>query len=137
MKTKPRIFITASFEGGKNREEIEKLCELVRSAGFEDFCFIRDIEHYQKIFNNPVELMKRAKEEIEKSDYLLIDMTEKSTGRAIEVGIAYALGKKVVVIMKRGTQIKDTTRGISRAVIEYNTIDEIVDPLSQLVLEKL
>lgn len=137
MKTKPRIFITASFEGGKNREEIEKLCELVRSAGFEDFCFIRDIEHYQKIFDNPAELMKGAKEEIEKSEYLLIDMTDKPTGRTIEAGIAYALGKKVVVIMKRGTQIKDTTRGISRAVIEYNRIDEIVDPLSQLVLEKL
>jgi len=137
MKTKPRIFITTSFEEGGNREEIEKLCELVRSAGFEDFCFIRDIEHYQKIFDNPAELMKGAKEEIEKSEYLLIDMTDKPTGRTIEAGIAYALGKKVVVIMKRGTQIKDTTRGISRAVIEYNRIDEIVDPLSQLVLEKL
>ncbi|KKU03981.1 MAG: hypothetical protein UX03_C0006G0011 [Candidatus Woesebacteria bacterium GW2011_GWE1_45_18] len=136
MKMKPRIFITASFEEDGNREEVEKLCNLVKSAGFEDFCFIRDVEHYQKIFNNPVELMKRAKEEIEKSDYLLIDMTDKPTGRAIEAGMAYALGKKVVVIMKRGTRVKDTTRGISTTIIEYDKVDEIVGPLSQMILEK-
>ena len=136
-KSKARIFITASFKGTKNKQEIEYLCKLVKSAGFKDFCFIRDIEHYQKIFNNPFELMNRAKEEIQKSDYLLIDMTDKPTGRAIEAGMAYSLGKKVVVIMKRGTQIKDTTRGISTAVIEYDKIDDIVDPLAQIILGKL
>lgn len=137
MKMKPRIFITASFQEGKNKQEIEYLCRLVKSAGFEDFCFIRDIENYQHVFEDPNTLMKRAKEEIEKSEYFLIDMTDKPTGRAIEAGIAYALGKKVVVIMKRGTKIKDTTRGISTTVIEYDKIDEIVDPLAQIILEKL
>lgn len=137
LKMKPRIFITASFQGGKNKTEIGNLCSLVKSAGFEDFCFIRDIEKYQKMFSGPTELMVRAKEEIEKSDYLLIDMTDKPTGRAIEAGIAYALGKKVIVIMKRGTQIKDTTRGISIAVIEYDKIDDIIGPLSQVILGKL
>lgn len=128
-----RIFITASFQEGKNKAEIEKLCSFVKSAGFDDFCFIRDIEHYQKMFSDPTELMRKAKEEIEKSNYLLIDMTDKPTGRAIEAGMAYALGKKVVVIMKRGTQIKDTTRGISTAIIEYDKIEEVVDSLSQLI----
>ncbi len=137
IEMKPRIFITVSFEEGKNKEGVEHLCRLVKSAGFEDFCFVRDIEHYQNLFNNPIELMERAKEEIEKSEYLLIDMTDKPTGRAIEAGMAYALDKKVVVIMKRGTQIKDTTRGISTAVIEYDKIDEIIGPLSQVISEKL
>lgn len=129
----PRIFITASFQAGNNQVEIEKLCSLIKSAGFEDFCFIRDVEHYQKIFDNPIDLMKRAKEEIKKSDYLLIDMTDKPTGRAIEAGMAYALGKKIIVIMKRGTQIKDTTKGISIAIIEYDKINDIVTPLSKII----
>lgn len=133
----PRIFITASFQKSENKNEIENLCSLVKSAGFEDFCFIRDVEHYQKSFSNPVELMKRSKEEIKKSEFLLIDMTDKPTGRAIEAGMAYALGKKVVVIMKRGTKIKDTTRGISAAVIEYDRIEEIVGPLCQLISGEL
>jgi nucleoside 2-deoxyribosyltransferase len=129
-----RIFITASFQEGKNKAEIEHLCSLVRSAGFEDFCFIRDVENYQKMFSDPAALMIRAKEEIEKSDYLLIDITDKPTGRAIEAGIAYALGKKVVVIVKRGTQIKDTARGVSVAIIEYDKIEEIINPLSRVLV---
>lgn len=122
-----RIFITSSF--GDSKEEIERLCSIVKSAGFEDFSFIRDIENYQKIFNDPKELMSRAREEIEKSDALLIDMTDKPTGRAIEAGMAYALGKKIIVIMKKDTKIKDTTRGIADVVIEY---DEVEDISSQL-----
>jgi len=102
---------------------------LVKSAGFEDFCFIRDVEKYQKIFDSPEELMQRSKEEIEKSDALLIDMTQKPTGRALEAGIAYVLGKKIIVIMKRGTKIKDTVRGIADMVIEYDELNDIIAEL--------
>lgn len=128
-----RMFITSSFKGGENRSEIEHLCSLVKQSGFEDFCFIRDVENYQHIFNDPKELMKRALEEIKLSDWLLIDMTDKPTGRAIEAGIAFTLNKKIVVIMKKGTNIKETIRGISQAVIEYDSIDEIVSGLRKLI----
>lgn len=122
-----RIFITASF--GDNKENIEKLCSVVRTAGFEDFCFVRDIEHYEKIFEDPKELMQRAREEIQKSDVLLIDVTDKPTGRAVEAGMAYSLGKSIIVIMKRGTVIKDTIRGIADMLIEYDEIRDIIPEL--------
>lgn len=126
-----RVFITSSF--GDSKEEIEKLCSIVKSAGFEDFDFIRDIENYQKIFDNPRDLMKRSEDEIKKSDALLIDMTDKPTGRAIEAGMAYSLGKKIIVIMKRGIQIKDTTKGIADVVIEYDMIEDISDGLKDFL----
>lgn len=122
-----RIFITASF--GDSQKNIENLCSIVKAAGLEDFCFIRDVENYKKIFDDEKELMRKAKEEIQKSDALLIDMTEKPTGRAIEAGMAYALGKKIIVIMKRGTQIKDTARGIADTIIEYDEIGDIKEGL--------
>ena len=34
--------------------------------------------------------------------------------------------------MKKGTKIKDTTRGISDAVIEYYEIKDIINPLISL-----
>lgn len=128
-----KIFITASFKEGKNKEEIEHLCSLIRQSGFRDFCFIRDIENYEKVFDDPKQLMNKAKKEIEKCDALLIDMTHKPTGRAIEAGIAFAQNKKIIVIMKKGTLIKDTTRGISDAIIEYDNIQEIINPLESLL----
>ncbi len=123
-----KAFITASFKEGENEKEIEYLCSLVRESGFRDFCFVRDIENY----HDPKKLMNRAKREIEECDILLIDMTDKPTGRAIEAGIAFAQNKKIISIMKKGTKIKDATRGISDAIIEYEDIKDIVKPLSLL-----
>lgn len=129
-----RLFITASF--GDSKENIEKLCSAVKTAGFEDFCFIRDIENYQKVFDDPKELMQKAREEIKKSDALLIDMTDKPTGRAIEAGIAYALGKRIIVIMKNGTKIKDTVRGIADEIIEYQDIEDISSTLKKAAWDR-
>ncbi len=133
MSPKPRLFITATFQGSQNKEQIEHLCALARRAGFNDFCFIRDIEKYQNIYADPAELMHKALQEIERSDYLLIDLTDKPTGRAFETGMAFALGKKVIVIARKGTRLKDTTRGIAFAIIEYDVLDEILGPLSQVI----
>lgn len=127
------MFITASFEHGKNKDEIEELCLLVKGSGFEDFCFIRDVENYGKVFDKPHDLMKRTAEEIEKSDYLLLDMTDKPTGRAVEAGMAYAMGKKVILIAREGTEIKDSVRGIAEAIIEYKEINDIVPKLRNLI----
>jgi hypothetical protein len=49
------MFITVSFQGNDNKKEIDQLCSLVKEAGFDDFCFIRDIENYQHVFDNPKE----------------------------------------------------------------------------------
>ncbi len=59
-------------------------------------------------------------------------MTNKPIGRAIEAGIAFAYDKKIITIMKKGIKIKDTTKGISDMVIEYNNIKDIVNPLNLL-----
>lgn len=123
-----KIFITAPFKERKNKEEIEHLCGLVREAGFEDFCFIRDIEKYSKIFNNPKELMRRAKEEIKKCDALLIDFSSKSTGRTLETGIAFALGMEIIVIKKEGVNLKDTAKGMADKIVEYKKINNIKNP---------
>lgn len=130
-----KIFITASYKKDQNKKEIEHLCLIVKNSGFEDFCFIRDIENYQKVFNNPTKLMKRAKKEIINCDALLFDASEKSTGRAIELGITYANKKKIVVIMKKGTQIKDTLRGVADAVITYIKIEDIQKPLTKVCFD--
>lgn len=119
-----RMYVTAKIN---DEENTNSLCSLVSKAGFIDYCFVRD----EKNYSNAKELMIRAKEEVEKSDWLLIDMSEKSTGRTIEAGIAYAIGKKIAVIVKKGTFVKDTIAGIADALIEYSNLEDIVLPLSK------
>lgn len=114
-----KVFITASFQGQKNKKEIEELCSLVATAGFEDFCFIRDIENYQKVFKDSRLLMRRVKEEIAKCDALLFDATKKSSGRAIEAGMAFQAKKRIIVILKKGVKVKDSVLGIADEIIIY------------------
>lgn len=130
-----KIYITAPFKGGDNKNEIEAMCAIIKKSGFEDFCFIRDVENYQKVFHNAHELMQRAKEEIEKCDALLIDFDGPASGRMIELGIAYALNKKVVLITKKGTIVKETVSGVTDGIIEYETLEDIIQPMSKLLLE--
>lgn len=127
-----RLYVTATFKGSENRAEIEGLCKLVRQAGWEDFCFVRDVEGWQHVFDDPGTLMQRSLREIMVADALLLDMTTQPTGRAIEAGIAYATGRRVIVILRRGTPIKNTVRGIADAIIEYDALEEIVAPLAAL-----
>lgn len=128
-----KIFITAPFRNGENKAEIEALCGLVNRAGFEDFCFLRDVENYKKAFNDPKELMKRAKEEILKCDALLIDLTTVSTGRAIEMGIAFNAGKKIIIICEKDTALRDTAKGVADEIVEYENLEDIVEPLNMFL----
>jgi len=128
-----KIYITAPFKNEENKDAIEKMCNLVKESGFEDFCFIRDIENYQKIFNDLHELMDKTKEELLKCDGLLIDVSDNpSSGQAIEAGMAYILNKKIIIIAKKGTTIKDTMKGITDNLIEYERIEDILEPLKKL-----
>jgi hypothetical protein len=51
------------------------------------------------------------------------------------VGIAYANQKKIIVIMKDGTEIKDTLKGVADAVITYKVIKDIQYNLKQTYLD--
>jgi nucleoside 2-deoxyribosyltransferase len=129
-----KLFITAKFKGDENKPDIEKVCGITRDAGFDDFCFIRDVEKYQiGVFPNPHDLMDRAREELLKCDALLIDVTDSpSGGRIIEAGMAFGCGKKVIVITKKGSEIKVPVLGIANHVIEYDDIEDILEPLQQI-----
>jgi nucleoside 2-deoxyribosyltransferase len=128
-----KIYITAHFAGADNKAEIEKLCSLIKEAGYQDFCFIRDVEHYEKMFFDSRLLMKRALEELEQCDALFIDFDGPGTGRIVELGMAYALKKKIIIATKKGTTVRDTIRGVADLFIEYTEISEIVEPMKQFV----
>ena len=126
-----KIYITAPFRDWENKDEIEHLCSTIKKSGFADYCFVRD----EKIFTDEYEMMRRAKEKIEECEALVIDYGGPTHGRMIELGMAYAMNKKILVITKKGTNIKDTVRGVSDRIIEYENIEDIIEPMSKLFSE--
>lgn len=115
------------------KKEIENLCDFVSKSGFEVFCFVRDIEGFEKFNGTSIELMNRARLEISKSDYFLVDYDGPSTGRFIEMGIAFALGKKIIVIKSKNINLKNTIEGVADFIIEYEKFEEIIPQLTKLL----
>jgi nucleoside 2-deoxyribosyltransferase len=127
-----RAFITVRFMGKENKADVEQFCALIKDSGFEDFCFVRDVEKYEKVFDNSHDLMQRARDEIDMSDVVIIDITDApSGGRALEAGIAFGLNKKVILIYQKGTPVKIPWEGIATALIEYENLNDIVPALRQ------
>jgi len=127
-----KIYITARFKGNENKEELEELCEAVKASGMEDFCFIRDVENYQKIFEEPKFLWNRAKFELKKCDALLVDVTDApSDGRIAEAGMAYAIGLPIFVIVKNNVEYKPLFSGIATKIITYDKYQDITEPLAE------
>ena len=127
-----KVYVTARFKGVENKDEIEALCAAVRAAGMEDFCFVRDIEHYQHTFSDVRELWRQSLACINACDALLIDVSDEPTGgRVVEAGIAYGLGKPVYVIAQIGVAYKGLFDGVSSRVIIYETLDDVTEALAE------
>lgn len=130
-----KLFITHTFKGLENKTEIENLCQIVREAGWEDYSFVRDDENYTKKYQDPQEMMQAAQKAISGCDALLFDLTDPSVGKAIEAGIAYQLNKKIIVILEKGFEKRNTVLGIADIFIEYGQIEDIKAPLHNYLLQ--
>lgn len=123
-----KIYITASFRNWENNDEINTLCAAVRDAWFEDYCFVRD----EKNYTDPYEMMNLARQRVLECDCILMNYDWPTHGRMIEIWIAYAMQKKVIIITQKWTNIKDTVIWVSDIIIEYENINEITKPLQNL-----
>lgn len=127
-----KVYVTARYKGAENKTDIEELCMAVRGSGMEDFCFIRDVENYQVVFDEPKSLWERALLEIKNCDATLIDVSDApSGGRVVEAGIAYALGQPIFVIVKNGVKYKEIYDGIATLVIKYDNFSDITKVLKE------
>lgn len=119
-----RIFITARYDD--QRVQVDELCQAVRSAGLEDYCFVRDVP----AIADPKTLWSRALSEIKRSDVLLIDVSDNPTGgRLAEAGMAFGLGIPVIVAVHSSITYKTFFDGIASLVINYHDIADITEAL--------
>ena len=127
-----KVYLSIKFhEDYKNKELIEKLYNSLSEAEFEVLSMVKDIEKYGKL--NLVELMKKTFEQINKSDLMVVEFSEKGVGLGIEAGYAHAKGIPIVVIAREGCEISDTLKGITKEIIVYNSPEEV----GNLLIEKI
>lgn len=124
-------------EDHQNRELIQSISTTLAQNGFETLCIARDVEAWGQIHLPPAELMQRSFAEIEDSDLVVVELTEKGVGVGIEAGYAYAKGIPLVAIARKGADISKTLQGISQQVFWYADFDGLNQFLHQIKAEQV
>ncbi|SHN88447.1 hypothetical protein SAMN02745215_05339 [Desulfitobacterium chlororespirans DSM 11544] len=75
--------------------------------------------------------MEATFKEIDSSNVVVIDITEKGVGLGIESGYAYAKGIPVYIVAKKGSEMSNTMLGISKKVFIYEELEDMVTMFSK------
>jgi len=134
-----KAYIAYKFRGEDSsilKEKLLKIDEIVKNLGFETFIFQRDIKNWSSDVIDSKIVVDNFVEELKKSDVLVcyIDSDDKSEGLLLECGYFKGLGKKVVLVVKKGVRYV-LLRELVDDVIEFESLDEVKEEL-KVVLEK-
>jgi crotonobetainyl-CoA:carnitine CoA-transferase CaiB-like acyl-CoA transferase len=104
-----------------NRNLIETISRAFEARGCEVINVARDLEHWGNVVFEPNDLMRQSFNLIRSSDLLLLEFSEKGVGLGIEAGFAHAIGKRIVVLAKTGSEISNTLAGIASEILFYDS----------------
>lgn len=129
-----KAFISVSF-GNKNEleSEITTIVGVLKKHSINSFVFVNT---YILSPNKEKEMMYKATRAIATSDLLIAEVTDKAIGIGIEIGYAYALGKKIIYLRKKQAEYSTTVAGIADKQIVYSSNDELKTKLKK-ALSKL
>lgn len=86
----------------------------------------------ERLCLNHLRLWKRSFQEIDASDIVLVDLTEKGVGIGIEAGYAFAKHIPVITIAQIGSSISTTLQGISQHILLYSQYADIKEFLATI-----
>lgn len=113
------------YNDNRNKAEIDSIAAILRDDGIDTLCMARDVEKWGDVQLSPQILMKITFQEIDKSDFVILEMTEKGVGLGIEAGYAAAKGKPLIILTKKKHELSETMQGIADAVISYSQPEDI------------
>jgi crotonobetainyl-CoA:carnitine CoA-transferase CaiB-like acyl-CoA transferase len=128
-----RVYLAIKYHPDNlNRSMIETISSAFESRGCKIVNVARDLEHWSEVQFEPNELMQQSFDAIRSSDMLLLEFSQKGVGLGIEAGFAHAIGKRIVVIAKTGSEISNTLAGISSEIHFYDSETDLERIASEL-----
>jgi 2'-deoxynucleoside 5'-phosphate N-hydrolase len=129
-----RVYLAIKYHADQsNKPQIETISSIFEAQGFEVFNVARDLEQWGEVVFEPSDLMRQSFNLIRSSDLLLIEFSEKGVGLGIEAGFAQAIGKRIVVLAKTGSEISNTLAGISSELHFYDSETDLGRIASELI----
>ncbi len=111
-------------------KEVKELQNLFSNYNIELFVFV---DKYNFGPDQEKQMMEIAFQEIDNSDFLIAELTTKSTGVGIEIGYAFATGKPIFYVRKTDSEYSTTASGCASSIIEYRNELDLKESMSRLI----
>jgi len=119
----PTIFLSISYDAREAlAPEIEAIADTISQAGYVPKVFIN---YYQFTPGGEKKMMQQSYDDIAACHIFIAEVSDKAIGVGIEAGIARALGKPIIYLLKKGHPYSKTVGGIADHYIVYDSIEQL------------
>jgi nucleoside 2-deoxyribosyltransferase len=122
-----RAYITCPISHTKERLALlPEIKMVVESCGIEAFVFQEG--------GTPTEIFERDFSELKKCDLIIAEVSERSHGVGIEIGMSYPLGLKRILLIQRGQFVSKLAQGIPETtIVEYTDATDLKVKLKSIL----
>lgn len=126
-----KAYFSISYASRKNLQaEVTAIREALKEYGIELFVFV-DI--YQFGPDQSRQMMQQAFADIDDSDLLIAEVSEKAIGVGIEIGYAAARAKPVIYLRNSRAEHSTTAAGCTDHIVIYNDGSDLTARLSETI----
>lgn len=114
---------------------LERIISLFENKGYSVFCSFKHNNFFKKENYSYKQILDYAFKELDDSDYVFafVKSPEKSEGMLLELGYAYAKGKKILLAKKEGVH-STFIQEFSNQNISFTDIEDLYEKLEKLKL---
>lgn len=98
--------------------------EVVKSKGIDAFVF--------KVGGKASEIFERDYKQLESCDLLIAEVSERSHGVGVEIGLSYNLGLLRILLIEKGNTVSKLVEGMpNTSILEYESVSDLKEKLSK------
>jgi len=118
-----RAYISVSYSNRKNiKNVLNVITEVLQDTGIIPFVFI---DAYSFSTSEEKQMMAKAMLDIDSSDLLIAEVSDKAIGIGVEAGYAKAKGKPIIYLRHTDAEHSTTLAGISDYQIIYQSVEDL------------
>lgn len=124
-----KAYITCPITHSQKRHSLlSQIKFVVESKNIDSYVF--------EVGGEPKDIFEEDYNQLKSCDILIAEVSEPSHGVGIEIGIAFSLNHRIILLLEKGNRVTKLAQGMpNAAIIEYENIEDLKQRLS-LELEK-
>lgn len=128
-----QAYISVSYSKRKVLDdEVNAIIESLNNFKILSFVFV---DKYKFVLHEEKEMMRQAMADIDNSNFLIAETSDKGIGIGIEVGYAKAKGKPIIYLRKQNAEHSTTVSGVSDYQIIYQDTLDLKKQLKEIIIK--